>query len=465
MLDKILVVDDEPAMRRSLAIMLRREGYTVGEAPDGGLAVEHVDRDTVDLVIADLRMNGVSGLDVLRHVKQAHPDVEVILMTAYGTIEAAVDAMRLGAYDFVTKPFEMEQVLLRVRNALERRRLKSEVHRLRAEAASAFSLDAIVGSSEAIQKILAVIPLAAKADSTVLITGESGTGKELVARAIHGGSRRVGGPFVAVSCAALPDQLLENELFGHVKGAFTGAAAARKGLLEDAQEGTFFLDEIGEASLEIQKKLLRVIEERSVRRLGDNRPIPLDVRIVTATNRKLEEAVDAREFRADLFHRLNVIHIHVPPLRARAGDIPLLAQHFLAVHARRVGREFSGFSPAAMAALTRYHYPGNVRELSTVIERAVVLGAGPLVEQGDLAERLTHPPAAGAPPTVRAPLPAASGRPKTLVDLERDAILERINVRDGDLHLAAQDLAISRTTLWRRMKEYGIEIRREGFAR
>src|SRR6185436_17250598 len=262
--DKILVVDDEPAMRRSLAIMLRREGYTVGEAPDGGLAVEYVDRDTVDLVIADLRMNGVSGLDVLRHVKRAHPDVEVILMTAYGTIEAAVDAMRLGAYDFVTKPFEMEQVLLRVRNALERRRLKSEVHRLRAEAASAFSLDAIVGSSEAIQKILAVIPLAAKADSTMLITGESGTGKELVARAIHGGSRRVGGPFVAVSCAALPDQLLENELFGHVKGAFSGAVPQRKGLFEEANRGTFFLDEIGEASPRVQAKLLRVLEERMI---------------------------------------------------------------------------------------------------------------------------------------------------------------------------------------------------------
>jgi two-component system, NtrC family, response regulator HydG len=463
--DRILVVDDEPAMRRSLAIMLRREGYVVGEAPDGGTAVDHLGRDPVDLVIADLRMNGVSGLDVLRHVKQTHPDVEVILMTAYGTIEAAVDAMRLGAYDFVTKPFEMEQVLLRVRNALERRRLKSEVHRLRAEASNAFTLEAIVGTSEAIRRILSVIPRAAQADSTVLITGESGTGKELVARAIHGASRRVGGPFVAVSCAALPDQLLENELFGHVKGAFTGAAVARKGLLEEAQEGTFFLDEIGEASPEIQKKLLRVIEERSVRRLGENRPIPLDVRIVTATNRELQDAVEEKSFRGDLFHRLNVLHIHMPPLRARADDIPPLAQHFLTLHSRRLGREFSGFSPAAMAALLSYGFPGNVRELSGVIERAVVLGAGPVVEREDLSPRLASPPPAGAPPAAGGPPPTPAGRPKTLVDLERDAILERIDARGGDLHLVAEDLGISRTTLWRRMKEYGIEIRRQGFTR
>jgi two-component system response regulator HydG len=456
--DRILVVDDEPAMRRSLAIMLRREGYAVSDAASGEAAIEHVGRDVVDLVIADLRMNGSSGLDVLRHVKQAHPEIEVILMTAYGTIEAAVDAMRLGAYDFVTKPFEMEQVLLRVRNALERRRLKREVHRLRSEASNAFTLDAIVGTSDVIRTILAMVPRAAQGDSTVLITGESGTGKELVARAIHGTSRRVGGPFVCVSCAALPDQLLENELFGHVKGAFTGAVA-RKGLVEEAQGGTFFLDEIGEASLEIQKKLLRFIDERSLRRLGDNRSIPLDVRIVTATNRDLQQAVEAKAFREDLFHRLNVIRIHMPPLRERAADIPVLAHHFLAMHASRLGREFTGFAPAAMATLSGYAFPGNVRELSSVVERAVALGAGPLVERGDLPDRLARPPAPGTPPE------APAGRPKTLVDLERDAILERIDARGADLHLVAQDLGISRTTLWRRMKDYRIEIRRLGVAR
>jgi two-component system response regulator HydG len=458
--DRILVVDDESAMRRSLAIMLRREGYAVSEAVDGKAAIELLKRDPVDLVITDLRMETMfSGLDLLRHVKQAGPGVEVIVMTAYGTIEAAVEAMRHGAFDFITKPFEMEPALLRVRNALERKHLRTEVHRLRAEAANVFSLDAIVGHSEAIRRILTVVPRAAQSDSTILITGESGTGKELVARAIHGTSRRVSGPFVSVSCAALPDELLENELFGHVKGAFTGAAVARKGLLEEAQGGTFFLDEVGEASMEIQKKLLRVLEERSLRRLGDNRSISLDVRVVTATNRDLQEAVDDKSFRDDLYHRLNVIRIHMPPLRERPDDIPLLARHFLVRHSSRLGREFSGFAPAAMAALSGYAFPGNVRELSSVVEQAVALAPGPAVELDDLPARLT------APPRGPAPLAALVRRPKTLVDLEREAILERIEAQGGDLHAVAQDLGISRTTLWRRMKEYGIEIRRLGFTR
>jgi two-component system response regulator HydG len=459
--ERILVVDDDAAMRRSVAIMLRREGYAVHEAAGGAAALEGLEREPVDLVVTDLRMNGTSGLDVLRRVKQATPDVEVIMMTAYGSIESAVEAMRLGAFDFVTKPFEVEQVLLRVRNALERRRLKGEVHRLRAEASNSFTLEAIVGASEPIRRILSLVPRAAHADSTVLITGETGTGKELVARAIHGTSGRVAGPFVSVSCAALPESLLENELFGHVKGAFTGAAGARKGLLEEAQGGTFFLDEIGEASPEIQKKLLRVIEEKSVRRLGDNRPLPLDVRIVTATNRDLVGAVEARAFREDLYHRLNVIHIHVPPLRDRAGDVPLLARHFLTLHARRLGRDFTGFAPAALAVLSSYPFPGNVRELNSVVEQAVALGEGPLVERDDLPERLLRPAAAGSAP----PPPAPADRPKSLVELERDAILERIDARKADLHLVAQDLGISRTTLWRRMKDYRIEIRRLGIAR
>jgi two-component system response regulator HydG len=457
MTSRILIVDDEPGMRRSLAIMLRREGYAAAEEASGQAAIEHLGRDVVDLVIADLRMEGVSGLDLLRHVKQTTPDVEVILMTAYGTIEAAVDAMKIGAFDFITKPFEMEEVLLRVRNALERRGLKREVHRLRAEATKAFGVDGIVGASAPIQRVLAVLPRAAQTESTVLVTGESGTGKELVARALHTASHRAGGPFVSVSCAALPDQLLENELFGHVRGAFTGAAAARKGLLEEAQGGTFFLDEVGEASLEIQKKLLRVIEERSLRRLGDNRPIALDVRIVAATNRDLHDAVERRIFREDLYHRLNVIRIHVPPLRERADDIPLLARHFIAAHSRESGPAFTGFAPAAMAALSRYGFPGNVRELSSIIEQAVALASGPLIELHDLPERITAP-------AVREPLaPPVPGRTRTLVELERDAILERIEFRNGDLLLVAQDLGISRTTLWRRMKEYRIEIRRQGF--
>jgi len=447
---KILVVDDDPGMRKSLAIMLRREGYQVTEAPGGEVAVEQLGREVFDLVITDLKMEQISGLDLLLRVKQMSPAVEVILMTGVGTIESAVEAMKLGAFDFITKPFRLEEILLRVRNALEKRRLKEEVHLLRAEVTSALGVEGIVGVSEGIRQVLSTLPKVAQTDSTVIITGESGTGKELIARAIHAASRRAQGPFVSVSCAAFPEQLLENELFGHVRGAFTGALAARKGLLEEAHGGTFFLDEIGEAPPAIQTKLLRVLEDRTIRRLGDNRSIPVDVRILAATNRDLAVAVREKIFREDLFYRLNVIRLHLPPLRERREDIPLLARHFLAVHCRHLGRELAGFSPAALKALSEQDFPGNIRELSNMVEQAVALTAGPLIEVHDLPERLLHPSREAAP--VQAP----SG-PKSLADMERDLILERLQARRGNLNLVAKDLGISRTTLWRRMKEYQIE--------
>ena len=370
---KILVVDDESGMRRSLGIMLRREGYAVTEAPGGPEAADLLGRDVYDLVIADLRMEHLSGIDLLRLVKKNSPDVEVIVMTAFGTIESAVEAMRLGAYDFIAKPFQVEEILLRVGNALERRRLKAEVHLLRSEIKNVFSVEGIVGVSDAIRQTLDKLPRVAQTDSTVLITGESGTGKELIARAVHTMSRRAHGPFVSVSCAALPEQLLENELFGHVRGAFTGALAARKGLLEEAQGGTFFLDEVGEAPLAIQAKLFRVLEDRTVRRLGSNQPVPIDLRIVAATNRDLDVAVRERTFREELLYRLNVIRIHLAPLRDRTDDIPLLARHFVAQHAARLQRDLAGIEPAALKVLTAYSFPGNVRELSNVIEQAVAL--------------------------------------------------------------------------------------------
>ena len=452
---RILVVDDDPGMRKSLAIMLRREGYQVTEAPGGEEAAEHLGREVFDLVITDLKMERVSGLDLLRRVKQMSPAVEVVLMTGVGTIESAVEAMKSGAFDFITKPFRLEEILLRVRNALEKRRLKEEVHLLRAEVASAFGVEGIVGVSEGIRQVLTTLPKVAPTDSTVLITGESGTGKELIARAIHGASRRGQGPFVSVSCAAFPEQLLENELFGHVKGAFTGALAARKGLLEEAHGGTFFLDEIGEAPLPIQTKLLRVLEERTIRRLGDNRPIPVDVRIIAATNRDLAAAVRDKIFREDLFYRLNVIRIHLPPLRERREDIPLLARHLLTMHCRRLGRELTGFSPLALKSLGEYDFPGNIRELSNMVEQAVALAAGPLIEPQDLPERPLHPCREAAPAQ-------APPGPKSLRAMERDLILERIRARQGNLNLVAKDLGISRTTLWRRMKEYQIETRGTG---
>jgi DNA-binding NtrC family response regulator len=442
-------------MRKSLAIMLRREGYTVSEAAGGLEAIDQLGREVFDLVVADLNMHDLSGLDVLRHLRQASPDVEAILMTAYGTIESAVEAMKLGAFDFITKPFQAEEILLRVRNAVDKRRLRVEVHRLRAEVQNASSLDRIVGVSESIRRLLATVPRVGQTDSTVLITGESGTGKELIARAIHATSRRGHGPFVSVSCAALPEQLLENELFGHVKGAFTGALAARKGLLEEAQGGTFFLDEIGEAPLAIQTKLLRVLEERSIRRLGDNRSWPVDIRVVAATNRDLDVAVRDKTFREDLLYRLNVIRLHLPPLRDRRDDVPLLARHFLAAHCRQLARELDGFTPAALGALSRYTFPGNVRELSNVIEQAVALAAGPHIELDDLPERVRHPfPVGGA----MAAVSAASPTPleDAVEGVEQEQIRDALRATGWNISQAAIRLGISRNTLRYRIEKYGL---------
>jgi DNA-binding NtrC family response regulator len=456
---KVLVVDDEAGMRKSLAIMLRRDGYAVSEASGGTEAVEQLGREVFDLIVADLNMDDLSGLEVLRHVRQTSPDLEVILMTAFGTIESAVEAMKLGAFDFITKPFQAEEILLRVRNAVEKRKLRSEVHRLRAEVQNASGLDRIVGVSEGIRRLLANVPRIGQTDSTVLITGESGTGKELIARAVHATSRRAQGPFVSVSCAALPEQLLENELFGHVKGAFTGALAARKGLLEEAQGGTFFLDEVGEAPLSIQTKLLRVLEERSIRRLGDNRSWPVDIRVVAATNRDLDVAVREKTFREDLLYRLNVIRFHLPPLRERSDDIPLLVRHFLALHCRQLGRDLEGFSSAALAALGAYGFPGNVRELSNVIEQAVALAPGPLIDLHDLPERVRHrqPPAGRVtPPAPAASSPSDSPLEDAIEGVEQEQIREALRVTGWNISQAATRLGISRNTLRYRIEKYGL---------
>jgi len=455
---KLLVVDDDAGMRRSLAIMLHRQGYAVTEAPGGEEGARAIESEGFDLIIADLKMDRLSGLDILRLARQVRPDAEVILITAFGTVESAVEAMKLGAFDFITKPFRAEEILLRVRNALEKHRLQAEVHELQVRIKNTLGIGRIVGVSEGIRRVQATVARVAQTDSTVLVTGESGTGKELIARALHDGSRRARGPFVSVSCAALPEELLENELFGHVRGAFTGAAGARKGLLEAAQAGTFFLDEVGEAPQAIQAKLLRVLEERVIRRLGDNREVPVDIRIVAATNRDLQAAVREKKFREDLFHRLNVVRIHPPPLRERREDIPLLARHFLALHSQRLGRALEGFSPAALQALMGYEYPGNIRELSNAIEQAVALAVGPLIEPQYLPDAVLQFTAEAAPGVDQPALTEG----KTLAALERERILDRIRARMGNLGLVGSDLGISRTTLWRRLKEYRINVRDMG---
>jgi len=446
---RILVVDDEPGMRRSLAISLKREGYDVEEASGGTEALVRLEREIYDLIMTDLKMVPMGGLEVLAAVKKGAPQTEVIVMTAYGSIEAAVEAMRLGAFDFVTKPFQAEEILTRVRNALEKARLTTEVRLLREDLKSRIGFEQLLGQSPAMQAVLAKAARVAVTDSTVLITGESGTGKELVARALHARSLRANKPFVSVNCAAFPEQLLESELFGHIKGAFTGAVASRKGLLEEAHAGTFFFDEVGDTPPGIQAKLLRVLEDRVIRRLGDNRPIRVDVRILAATNRDLTTAIREKAFREDLYYRLNVVALHLPPLRSRRGDIPLLAHHFLGVASRRSAKPVQGFSPEALALLQAYDFPGNIRELENAVEQAVAFTTGPLIRPEELPEALRS----GSRPQGDGSRPA----PGTLEEMERELILRRIRELNGNLSLAARALGIGRTTLWRKMKAYRIE--------
>lgn len=446
---RILVVDDEPGMRRSLAISLKREGYEVEEAAGGTESLVRLEREIYDLVMTDLKMTPVGGLEVLAAAKKAAPRTEVIVMTAYGSIEAAVEAMRLGAFDFVSKPFQAEEILARVRNALEKARLTTEVRLLREDLKTRAGFEQLLGQSPAMQAVLAKAARVAVTDSTVLITGESGTGKELVARAIHARSLRATKPFVSVNCAAFPEQLLESELFGHIKGAFTGAVASRKGLLEEAHAGTFFFDEVGDTPPGIQAKLLRVLEDRVIRRLGDNRPIRVDVRILAATNRDLTGAIREKAFREDLYYRLNVVALHLPPLRVRREDVLLLAHHFLGVASRRSGKPVKGFSGEALALLQAYDYPGNIRELENAVEQAVAFTTGPVIHREELPEAFRSGPRSRGD----GPAPAAG----TLEEMERELILRRIRELNGNLSLAARALGIGRTTLWRKMKAYRIE--------
>ena len=445
---RILVVDDEPGMRRSLAISLKREGYEVEEAAGGTEALLRLEREIYDLVMTDLKMTPVGGLEVLAAAKKTAPRTEVIVMTAYGSIEAAVEAMRLGAFDFVGKPFQAEEILVRVRNALEKARLTTEVRLLREDIQTRVGFEHLLGQSPAMQAVLAKAARVAVTDSTVLITGESGTGKELVARAIHARSLRATKAFVSVNCAAFPEQLLESELFGHIKGAFTGAVASRKGLLEEAHGGTFFFDEVGDTPPAIQAKLLRVLEDRVIRRLGENRPIRVDVRILAATNRDLAAAIREKAFREDLYYRLNVVALHLPPLRGRREDIPLIAQQFLGAASRQLGKPVKGFTGEALTMLQAYDYPGNVREMENAIEQAVAFSARPLIAPEDLPEAIRNGPRGRRDEAV----PAAG----TLEEMERDLILRRIRDLNGNLSLAARALGIGRTTLWRKMKEYRI---------
>jgi two-component system response regulator PilR (NtrC family) len=372
-LSRILVVDDEESMRKLLEIALGKEGYRLTLAESGKKATEIFDKSSYDLVISDIKMPDMSGVDVLRHIKETDPSVPVIMVTAYASAETAVEALRLGAYDYLTKPFKLEELKANIRNALEKVRLKRENETLKRELKKTQGLDSMLGGSRVMLELFEHIKSVATTNSTVLITGESGTGKELAAKAIHVRSPRAEEPFVSINCGAVPETLLESELFGHLKGSFTGATANHKGLFEVAHRGTILLDEIAEMSPTMQVKFLRVLQEKKIRRIGSTEELEVDVRILAATNKDLERGVQDRSFREDLFYRLNVIPIHMPPLRERREDIPILATHFLAKASASTKKNLTKIADEAMERLQAYDWPGNVRELENVIERAVAL--------------------------------------------------------------------------------------------
>ncbi len=439
----ILVVDDEPSMRTTLSILLRREGYQVSQAGDGAEALEMVAQGGYDMVLTDLRMEGVDGMELLRQVKAANPQAEVLIFTAYGTVASAVEAMKLGAYDYIGKPFDEEELLLKVARALERTALVREVQDLREELKGQQGRRGIIAKSSQMREVLATVAQVAPTDATVLIEGESGTGKEIVARAIYQGGTRRNRPFIPINCSAFPETLLESELFGYEKGAFTGADKGRKGLFEAAHQGTLFLDEIGDMPGSLQGKLLRVLQEGEVRRVGSTAPVRVDVRILTATNKKVEALLSQGILRDDLFYRLNVVRISIPPLRERPDDIIPLAHHFLEVYRKKITKEIKGFSPEAVQTLVNHPWPGNVRELENAVERGVTLARSPFITPQDLSLVLP-PPELGLETGV------------TLREIQRRYILSVLERHGGNQAKAAQELGIGRNTLWRRLKGYGL---------
>jgi two-component system response regulator HydG len=444
---RVLVVDDQRNMRRTLAMMLRGVRYDVEEAESGERGAELGRTGAYDVVLTDLRMGGKDGIGVLREIKQAHPLTEVIVMTAYGTIESAVEAMRLGASDYVQKPFTEEEILVKVERALATRKLHGQVQVFAQEFKEKYHFDKIIGRSQPIRDVLLRVVKVAPSDAIVLITGESGTGKELVARAIHANSKRSQQPFVTVNCAAISETLLESELFGHARGAFTGAVSARRGLFEEADGGTFFFDEIAETTPTFQAKLLRAIQEGEIRRIGENKFLTVDIRVVAATNVDLSQAVKERRFRQDLYYRLNVARFTLPPLRERREDVPQLAHFFLDKFNKKNAAR-ARFGEGVMERLIQYDYPGNVRELENIVEQAVALSAGGVISIDDI--------------LTQAPTKRGSHSEQTLADVvdeaERKAVGAALQAHGGSRERAAEALGISPTTLWRKMTRLGITV-------
>jgi DNA-binding NtrC family response regulator len=447
----ILVVEDDNAMRTMLREALEEDGYVVEVAPGGRAGVERVRQGGIDLVVSDVKMPDLDGLDMLREIKAVTPSPHVITITAFGSIDTAIRAVKLGAFDYITKPFDVDQLILSVQKALAERELRSEVARLRDEVSRSYRWGNIIGKSSAMQEVFALIRRLSGSSASVLVTGASGTGKELVAKAIHFNSPRRARPFVALNCAAIPDTLLESELFGYKRGAFTDARNDKAGIFVEANGGTIFLDEIAELTPALQAKLLRVLQEGEIRPLGAARSEKVDVRIVAATNQDLESRLEQGAFRRDLFYRLNVIHIQLPALRDRAEDILPLAEHFLTREVGKAGKEIRGFHESAKKALVSHGWPGNVRELENVVERAVALAEGSLVQLDDL------PPAVRERRNIEADqdaLGAALARGLTLDELEREYIKRVLAAEGGNKTRAAQRLGLDRKTLYRKLEEY-----------
>jgi two-component system response regulator PilR (NtrC family) len=450
----ILIIDDEEVLQDVLTVLLRKEGHTPLSALSGEEGIEVLEREEVDLVLLDLMLPGMNGIEVLKEIRRRHPDQVVVVITAFSSIESAIEAMREGAFHYIPKPFKNEEVLLTIRKGLEQRRLAAENRSLKEQLRQRFAFDNIIGKSKPMQQVYELIQLAAPAKSNILILGESGTGKELVAKAIHHHSRRAEGPFITVNSGSLPADLLESNLFGHVRGAFTGAVTSKKGLFELANGGSIFFDEIGNIPIETQSKLLRVMQEKEFMRLGGIETIRVDVRIIAATNADLEAAVHQGQFREDLFYRLHVITIGLPPLRKRTEDIPLLAQHFLAHYARENEKPIREIAPQAMQLLLDYPWPGNVRELENVVERAVVLSTGEMLGVDLL------PPSVRQPESVLLPPPSLPSNGFSFKDAvseyERQLIIKALQSSGGVQKRAAELLQVKPTTLHEMMKRLNI---------
>ena len=449
MAGRILIVDDDPLVPRSLRLMLKKHGHDAEAASNATEAMRHLEAHPADVVITDVNMPGADGFEVLRRVKAAWPATQVVLVTGYGTIESAVRGMREGAFDYVTKPVLDEEILLVVERALETVRLRTENAELRAALDRSKGGRKIVGNDPSLQRVFDTIAAVAPTRATVLVTGESGTGKSLVAKMVHEASPRRAGPFVEMNCGALPEGLLESELFGHTKGAFTGAASARTGRFLAADHGTMFLDEIGTSTPALQLKLLRVLQERKFEPVGSEEPVEVDVRLVLATNEDLGKCVAEGRFRQDLFYRISVVPIHLPPLRERIGDVPLLAQHFLRRFTEENGKSIAEVDDSTMTILQSHSWPGNVRELENVIERGVILARGDRLMPGDLPPQLTRSAPA---PTGDRPLPLK----RALEIPEREIIERTLRSHNWNRQRTAQALDINRTTLFNKMRKYGL---------